>query len=103
MYTGYRNATSAVNPTVGMSVCAFGKQTGYNCDAVMALNKCANGYCGLGFMYAQGSVPGDSGGPYFNGTVARGIHNGEVYYNGQWRNIFTRIGIINLLNAVVVV
>lgn len=100
--TAYRNVSSAANPVVGQSICAFGIQTGYQCDSVMRVNACANGLCGVAWTYSEWSVPGDSGGPYFSGTIAHGIHSGETLYNGSYRNVFTRIGAVNLLSAVVI-
>lgn len=100
--TAYRDVSSASNPVVGQAICAFGIQTGYQCDNVLRVNTCANGYCGVTFTYSEWSVSGDSGGPYFNSTVAHGIHHGEVYYNGSYRNVFTRIGAMNILGAVVI-
>lgn len=100
--TSYRYVSGAANPVVGQSICAFGEQTGYQCDSVMRVNTCANSICGVSLTYSEWSVKGDSGGPYFSGNVAHGIHSGEVYSNGYYRNVFTRIGAINLLGAVVV-
>jgi hypothetical protein len=62
-----------------------------------------SGYCGMNALYVDIAVGGDSGGPYFNDGIARGTHSGYATINGMTRDIYTRIGALNLLNAVVVV
>lgn len=98
----YRTATSALNPTTGMAICKWGVTAGYACDVVSATGVCGNGYCGLMTVFVDFSSPGDSGGPWFNGTVARGVHHGDVVRNGVCCvSAMSRIGVINLMNAVV--
>lgn len=100
-FGAFRSATSGLNPAVGTTVCKFGYTTGYTCSTVYKTGICANGYCGLYSAEAYISGNGDSGGPWFFGSGAKGIHHGRATIDGVTRSLFTRIGIVNLLNAVV--
>lgn len=98
---GFRYADSGNNPAVGTTVCKFGYATGYTCSTVYKTGICANSYCGLYSAAAYISNSGDSGGPWFYGSGAKGIHHGRATIDGQTRSLFTRIGIVNLMNAIV--
>lgn len=102
-YTRYnfRNAVSGINPAVGTGICKFGYATGNTCDTVWRTGICANGYCGLYAVDEWISDNGDSGGPWFWGSGAKGIHHGRASIDGATRSLFTRIGAVNLMNAVV--
>ena len=72
--------TGSAPAAVGASVCKSGATTGYRCGTVEAVNETVN--------YGRGEVvngmtrtnvcaePGDSGGPYFSGSVANGTLSG---------------------------
>jgi hypothetical protein len=96
----FRLVNAAVSPAVGTFVCKYGTTTGQTCSTVYATGKCGNGYCGLTIVQKGISARGDSGGPWFNGNTAMGIHHGTVDYGGALRSAFTRISAINLLNAI---
>ena len=101
-YGAFRYVTAVLNPVAGDNICKFGRSTGYTCDTTYLVNRCANGYCGVNYTLARQAAPGDSGGPWFNGTTARGIHSGNVTYGGQPRDVYTRIGAVNLISASVI-
>ena len=72
--------TGTAPASVGASVCRSGATTGYRCGTVEAVNETVN--------YGRGAVvngltrtnicaePGDSGGPYFRGSLALGTLSG---------------------------
>jgi streptogrisin C len=99
---GYRLVSGTSNPAVGTAICKYGVSTGQTCDSVVAVNTCANGYCGLTKVGNDISNEGDSGGPWFFGNTAMGIHHGTAYHGLKIVSAFTRIGALNLLSVVVV-
>lgn len=101
---GERSVTSASNPVTGSAICYWGKTTGNRCGTVTAINYCdSSGYCLL-FRYGPSTVePGDSGGPWYYGNVAKGVTRGYLT-NGlgaRIDDIATRIGALSLLSLVV--
>lgn len=76
-------AVSFANP--GARLCRFGKTTGAHCNYVLYLNRCLNGACHLTQAEINTAEPGDSGGPWYYGGTAYGIHTGEV----EGRDVFT--------------
>lgn len=76
-------------PTVGQTLCKFGRKTGYGCEEVYRLNECSSGYCGLTAMKSRITDTGDSGGPWFYGNTAYGIHHGGKTILFIWRSLFT--------------
>jgi hypothetical protein len=104
----YYNANSywapeyLTNPGSGAYVCVNGMTTalssGVNCTYASAnINMCANfswpngtvhTHCGIVRTQNTITQPGDSGGPWFTGTIALGIHSGS----GSGGSFFTRIG-----------
>jgi hypothetical protein len=48
-------------------------------------------YCGIAVTEAYISAGGDSGGPWFFGNGARGIHTGRLVVGGASRSGFTAI------------
>lgn len=91
----YRPVWANVNATPGTSVCRFGAKTGSGCSSVYQVNVCidyddAPAYCGLVRTHRHtGSTGGDSGGPWYYGNNAYGIHSGSGWYGGIHRNYFT--------------
>lgn len=100
-YSKFRSVSRTSNPAVGTIICKFGLTHGYKCSKVYKTGVCSIGYCNLHAATDYISRPGDSGGPWFSGTVAMGIHHGQATINGKKRSLFTRIGAVNLINAVV--
>lgn len=88
-YGSTRSVTGVGLPTVGQQLCKFGRTTGYGCEEVYQCNVCSSGYCGLTAMKSHITDGGDSGGPWFWGNTAYGIHHG---YKSIWfidRSLFT--------------
>lgn len=98
---GYRLVSATANPAVGTAICKFGVATGQTCGTVANTSVCSSGYCGLSRVGSHISQPGDSGGPWFFGNTAMGIHHGSVQAGAGLASGFTRIGALNLLNTVV--
>lgn len=99
---GYRLVSATLNPVVGTAICKYGVTTGQTCSTVASTSLCANDYCGLSRVSADISEPGDSGGPWFFGNTAMGIHHGTVPTSPLTiASGFTRIGGVNALNLVV--
>lgn len=85
---GYRNVTGT-QPRLEMPgeyVCHYGIQTGYSCGYVDTVhyavpnNYCNGQACQAVWGKASGGFrcwPGDSGGPFFLGTVAWGVYSGQ--------------------------
>lgn len=79
--------------SIGSHVCRFGATTGQGsgCTTVWYISVCANGYCQVTLSLDHtGSASGDSGGPWFYGNNAYGIHHGTVVRDGNRTNVFTR-------------
>lgn len=84
--TGRRLRSSTA---VGNTVCHRGKTTGYSCGSVASIthqpaytNACGGVTCSALFIRVEGPdlrcYGGDSGGPFFNGQTAFGIHKSVV-------------------------
>lgn len=90
--SGDRTVTAVNNAPLDSTVCHWGQTTGYSCSRVAMTDQCrtlsGHRYCGLDFTYDDISEGGDSGGPWFLGTTARGGHTGAA--TGQ-ASFFTRI------------
>ncbi|NJC98086.1 MAG: hypothetical protein FIB03_17420 [Anaerolineae bacterium] len=72
---------------IGNYVCKYGVVTGYTCGYISSKNVQGDVNIPAYFTfirvnntagYSDLSSPGDSGGPWFNGTVAYGIHHGHA-------------------------
>jgi len=88
-----RDVSNYSSPTLGQTLCLNGKTTHSHCAQVRKVSVCSNGACNLVQMSIRVSEDGDSGGPWYSGNVAYGIHKG-------WqcdpscpfdRSIFTRV------------
>lgn len=93
---GYRTVTGYRGPVVGDLACHWGATTGYSCGQVASLSECVEydnqpRYCGIAAMDRYISDGGDSGGPWFVGTTALGIHSGFASPNGPVVSVFTSI------------
>ncbi|MDX3134739.1 S1 family peptidase [Streptomyces europaeiscabiei] len=76
-------------PAVGTSICKFGRTSGKTCSTVRYKNVNAGGLGHMVVMNGNACKPGDSGGPWFSGGTAYGIHTGIVPVDGAQRCIFT--------------
>lgn len=92
---GFRYATGASDPVLGQSVCKWGMTSGYTCSTVYSTNVCYKPiglmYCGLFATAGNIASPGDSGGPFFQGTTARGLTSGSGVLDGARRTLATKI------------
>jgi hypothetical protein len=78
--TGRRNRT---NQSVGEIVCKYGAITHYTCGTIQTKGFCYQGVCT--WVRVDGgntdlSSGGDSGAPWFSGSIAYGIHTGELSF-----------------------
>lgn len=80
------------NPVIGNDACRFGVTSGATCQTVIDLNRCAGGVCGLVWTDQSVTMPGDSGGPWYYGTYALGIHKGWLDEKEHWYSIGTHRG-----------
>ena len=88
-----RVVTGFGNPSVGDVVCKWGETTGYGCTVVAEKDVCVmysddKTRCGLARTATAITGSGDSGGPWFIGNTARGIHSA----GGSIGSLFTQIG-----------
>lgn len=77
----YRKVKSRGSPSEDLYLCKFGRKSGKTCDKVRDAFTCRNLYCHLVSMDNRKAAPGDSGGPWFYGTRAYGVHSG---YHTSW-------------------
>jgi hypothetical protein len=49
-------------------------------------------YCGLTMMDSGPTLGGDSGGPWFDGATAYGIHSGLAMVDGELVSAFSQLG-----------
>lgn len=103
-YTGslHRPVSGALNISQGQQVCFYGRTSGARCSTVKSTNGSYYTTSGLSFdhmvfMANRAAVTGgDSGGPWFKGQKAAGIHSARVTLpNGTVRLAFTPIDQIN--------
>lgn len=78
-----RDVSSVAAAAPGSVVCVNGRTTHKSCTTVREQQVCANGACNLVGMQHHVTAGGDSGGPWFYGPVAYGIHHG--YYRSWFR------------------
>lgn len=81
----------------GDFVCVFGRFGGRDCSNIYRLFVCyfpAEGRpeaCGLALMEDEITESGDSGGPWYNGNEAWGVHSGRMSFNFRTRSVFTPV------------
>jgi hypothetical protein len=96
--TSYRSVSGALNIVQGNTVCHFGWGSQVKaCNTIKNVNG-SYSISGLSFNHMvfvaniSSSADGDSGGPWFNGKKAAGIHQGRVtFMSGVKRLSFTPI------------
>lgn len=72
-------------------LCFFGRTTGNHCDNVRDTYVCKDEYCNLVSMDDHDTDSGDSGGPWYYGQHAYGVHKGSHSSGLQLRAIWTPI------------
>lgn len=98
-----RTVYTVANAPLGSLVCHWGRTSGYSCSEVAEQDVCktynsGKRYCGLDITTRDVSSGGDSGGPWFTGTTARGIHSGAA---SGFHSNFTRISRTSFVDATV--
>ncbi|WP_411079707.1 S1 family peptidase [Streptomyces sp. cmx-18-6] len=89
-----RNKTRYVDsragmPSVGTSICHYGRTTNKSCSKVKYRDVSASGLKHMVVMEANVSKGGDSGGPWYSAGTAYGIHKGVISMGGRERSWFT--------------
>ncbi|WP_332644182.1 hypothetical protein [Aeromicrobium sp.] len=88
----YRRITGLGTPSANQTLCHFGrgndKQT---CDEVKDVLTCRGSFCNLVAMKHRRSSGGNSGGPWYSGGRAYGVHSGYDWIGGAKRDQFTPI------------
>ncbi len=89
----FRFITATGNATPGQLLRKYGKKTGLTSDRVYKINRCIDlgTFCGMVIMRNDKSEGGDSGGPWFYGSTAYGIHKGDWYFVPTYRDVFTPV------------
>jgi hypothetical protein len=98
-----RDVSGVGTPVAGQSLCKNGITSYKTCEDVYQLNHCKDGACHLVAMHRRHAAPGDSGGPWFWGNTAYGLHQGYKVYWFIERDLFTMaVNIPNGMPAVYV-
>lgn len=87
---------SVANPVDNQRLCRFGHKTGRSCSAYVADTYLCrtidlNYLCHLVRMDRDTADKGDSGGPWFSGSTAYGVHTGQVGTIFGSRDVFSRM------------
>jgi hypothetical protein len=96
---GVADVTAISDPVKGASLCHYGTISGRKCSTVYSTGACEyfsdakSTYCKLVVMNTYVSAGGDSGGPWFSTTTAKGTHTGVITVNGTKRSVFTPISV----------
>ena len=96
--TEIRNVNS-VTPAFSLPVntpsCIYGRSSNLRaCDQVFSTFVVSAGISSLYAMDGDHTIGGDSGGPWSFATIADGIHRGDVFLNGGWRNMWSQVGLL---------
>lgn len=76
-------------PSAGDVICHFGKTSGRSCAAVWDADRDIGDLDGMVVMNSDIGQSGDSGGPWYYGSTAIGIHSGDHILNDVRRSMFT--------------
>ena len=90
----FRFITATGTATPGQWLRKYGWKTGLTSDRVYRIDQCASGNCGLVMMHNDKTKDGDSGGPWFYGNTAYGIHHGPWWWLKS-RDVFTSVNQID--------
>lgn len=84
-----RAITGWSNPQGGAAACNYGRTTGGKCTTIYSNDVCWPGV-GCGFYATNDDVtePGGSGGPWYSGSSAFGVHKGVMFLFGN-KSVFT--------------
>jgi streptogrisin C len=84
-----RYVTSVWSPRIGVDACKFGRTTGVTCDTTFKTNQTRGDYKRLVATWRRKADGGDSGGPWYWGPTAYGIHDGFKTMYLIRRDLFT--------------
>lgn len=88
-----RTITSSYVPAAGVTLCVNGSASGNKCSTVYSNTACwPLGACGFIAMNGGVTAGGDSGGPWYTGNYAVGVHKGTAYIGFGNRSVMTRVG-----------
>jgi streptogrisin C len=88
-----RTVTGHYVPAAGATLCVHGSESGNKCSTVYSNNVCwPFGGCGFIGMNAGVTTGGDSGGPWYTGSYAIGVHKGTAFINFANRSVMTKVG-----------
>lgn len=94
-FNATRDTTGFANPQHGQTLCRFGHSTGAQCNKVADTYLCVSydGYnhCNLVRMDSDKANGGDSGGPWYYGGTAYGIHAGYANLSGTTYDVWSRV------------
>jgi streptogrisin C len=65
--------------------------TGQKCDTIYKVNQRVAHLHGMTLTHRNRAIDGDSGGPWWWGNIAYGVHSGRTPHNILWRDVFTPI------------
>lgn len=86
---GYQDDFDALQ--AGLPICKYGRKTGYTCDEILVAHESTNQV----LMTSRKAGGGDSGGPWFVGNVAYGVHEGSAYVMGVKRDKFSAVALLD--------
>lgn len=88
---GLRRAITKVEPTFTKYswYCNYGRNTKDDCDSVRRISVRKWSVRRLVGMHEREKGGGDSGGPWYRGEYAAGLHHGALWSPG-WRDLFTK-------------
>ncbi|MEV0202590.1 S1 family peptidase [Nonomuraea sp. NPDC050691] len=76
----------------GVRLSNYGRTSGYKSSAkIYRINVCVDRVCDMVAMDKMNTKGGDSGGPWFNGTSAYGIHMGWAKIGGKKRSMYSEV------------
>lgn len=95
--TTYRTVAGNASVADGDPVCIFGAFSNRGCSEVWSANQRVTGggydFGAAAVTYHDRTVPGDSGGPWYWGNYAKGVHNGD-WGTGNYATKTSRIGVV---------
>jgi streptogrisin C len=95
-----RDIDALGTPTQDQTLCKFGENTGQTCDQVRDTFTCRDNYCNLVSMDNREAGAGDSGGPWYYGSAAYGVHSGYhtswFQKRDQWTPVYNTLGDLSL-------
>jgi streptogrisin C len=94
-WSSTRYVDAVWSPREGVRVCKFGVTSGATCDETYQLNTTRDSYRGMVATHRHYAQGGDSGGPWYYGGTAFGIHSGWRTINLLDRSQFTPAGNVN--------